>query len=127
MTDATDEALLRRLVVALSAVPGVEAIALGGSRARGTAMATSDYDIGLYYRANRAIDVAALGKVAAALDDRGAEASVTPIGGWGPWIDGGGWLAVGGGRVDLLYRDIDRVAAANDGPRARKVRRPFQT
>jgi hypothetical protein len=30
MTDANDEALLRRLVVALSPVPGVEAIALGG-------------------------------------------------------------------------------------------------
>ena len=80
MTDANDEALLRRLVVALSSVPGVEAIALGGSRARGTAVATSDYDIGLYYRAHRPIDVAALGKVAAILDDRGVEASVTPIG-----------------------------------------------
>jgi predicted nucleotidyltransferase len=104
MTDANDEALLRRLVVALSAVPGVEAIALGGSRARGTAVATSDYDIGLYYCASRPVDVAALGKVAAALDDRGAEASVTSIGGWGPWIDGGGWLVVDGVHVDLLYR-----------------------
>ena len=80
MTDANDEVLLRRLVVALSGVPGVEAIALGGSRARGTATAESDYDIGLYYRANRPIDVATLGKVAAILDDRGVEASVTPIG-----------------------------------------------
>src|ERR1700730_1097310 len=114
MTDANDEARLRRLVLALSGVPGVEAIALGGSRARGTAVATSDYDIGLYYRASRPIDVAGLGKGAAAPDDRGAEASVTAIGGWGPWIDGGGWLVVGGVHVDLLYRDIDRVAAAID-------------
>src|SRR5258707_9930194 len=115
MADANAEALLRRLVVALSAVPGVEAIALGGSRARGMAIATSDYDIGLYYCANRPIDVAALGKVAAILDDRGVEASsVTPIGGWGPWIDGGGWLVVGGVHVDLLYRDLDRVGAAID-------------
>jgi predicted nucleotidyltransferase len=126
MTDANDEALLRRLVVALSAVPGVEAIALGGSRARGTAVATSDYDIGLYYRANRPIDVAALGKVAAALDDRGVEASVTPIGGWGPWIDGGGWLLVGGVHVDLLYRDLDRVGAAIDAAHAGKVERFYQ-
>src|SRR6266850_4857797 len=57
MTDANDEALLRRLVVALAPVPGIEAIALGGSRARGTATAHSDYDIGLYYRAGRPIDV----------------------------------------------------------------------
>jgi hypothetical protein len=126
MTDANDEALLRRLVVALSSVPGVEAIALGGSRARGTAVATSDYDIGLYYRAHRPIDVAALGKVAAALDDRGVEASVTPIGGWGPWIDGGGWLVVGGVHVDLLYRDLDRVGAAIDDAHAGKVERFYQ-
>src|SRR5260370_12988001 len=126
MTDATDEARLRRLVVALSAVPGVEAIALGGSRARGTAVATSGYDIGLYYRAHRPIDVAALGKVAAALDDRGAEASVTPIGGWGPWINGGGWLVVGGVHVDLLYRDLDRVGAAIDDAHAGKVERFYQ-
>ena len=89
-------------------------------------MAASDYDIGLYYRANRPIDVAALGKVAAVLDDRGAEASVTPIGGWGPWIDGGGWLVVGGVHVDLLYRDLDRVAAAIDDAHAGKVERFYQ-
>ena len=126
MTDANDEVLLRRLVVALSSVPGVEAIALGGSRARGTAVATSDYDIGLYHRANRPIDVAALGKVAAILDDRGVEASVTPIGGWGPWIDGGGWLVVGGVHVDLLYRDLDRVGAAIDDAQTGKVERFYQ-
>ena len=126
MTDANDEALLRRLVVALSAVPGIAAIALGGSRARGTATAASDYDIGLYYHADRPIDVAALGKVAALLDDRGAEASVTPIGGWGPWIDGGGWLVVAGVHVDLLYRDLDRVLAAIDDAHAGKVERFYQ-
>jgi predicted nucleotidyltransferase len=126
MTDANDEALLRRLVVALSAVPGVEAIALGGSRARGTAVATSDYDIGLYYRAQQPIDVAILGEVVATLDDRGAAASVTPIGGWGPWIDGGGWLVVGGIHVDLLYRDLDRVGAVIDDAHAGKVERFYQ-
>ena len=126
MTDANDEALLRRLVAALAPVPGVEAIALGGSRARGTATAHSDYDIGLYYRADRPIDVAALGKVAAELDDRGAAASVTSIGGWGPWIDGGGWLLVGGAPVDLLYRDLDRVAAAIDDAHVGKVERFYQ-
>ncbi len=126
MTFANDEALLRRLVAALASVPGVDAIALGGSRARGTATAESDYDIGLYYRGSRPIDVAALGKVAAALDDRGAQAEVTPIGGWGPWIDGGGWLLIGGVHVDLLYRDLDRVAAAIGDAHAGKVERFYQ-
>jgi hypothetical protein len=51
---------------------------------------------------------------------------VTPIGGWGPWIDGGGWLVIGGVHVDLLYRDIDRVAAAIDDAHAGKVERFYQ-
>jgi hypothetical protein len=126
MVVENDEALLRRLVATLAPVPGIEAIALGGSRSRGTATAGSDYDIGLYYRGGRPIDVVALGKVAATLDDRGADASVTPIGGWGPWIDGGGWLLIGGVHVDLLYRDLDRVAAAVDDAHAGKVERFYQ-
>ena len=48
--------LLQRIVPALADVPGVAAIALGGSRARGTATETSDYDIGLYYSAERPLD-----------------------------------------------------------------------
>jgi predicted nucleotidyltransferase len=126
MTVANDKALIRRLVGTLAGVPDVRAIALGGSRARGTATAESDYDIGLYYDPARPIDVAALGRVAAALDDRGAEAEVTPVGGWGPWIDSGGWLVIGGVHVDLLYRDLARVAAAIDEAHAGKVTRHYQ-
>ena len=126
MTSANDETLLRALVRALSAVQGIEAIVLGGSRARGTATATSDYDIGLYYRADRPIDVPALGEVARELDDRGTAASVTELGGWGLWIDGGGWLIVEGVHVDLLYRDLDRARAAIDDAQAGKVERFYQ-
>lgn len=126
MTDANDEALLGTLVAALAPVGGVAALALGGSRARGTATASSDYDIGLYYRGSQPIDVAALGRVASVLDDRGAGASVTPLGGWGPWIDGGGWLVVKGVHVDLLYRSLDRVAVAIDDAHAGKVESFYQ-
>lgn len=126
MSDANDEALLSLLVGALAPVPGIEAMALGGSRARGTATAASDHDIGLYYRSRRPIDIAVLSKVVALLDDRGAKAEVTPLGGWGPWIDGGGWLLVGGIHVDLLYRDLDRVAAAIDDAQAGKVEPHYQ-
>ena len=126
MSDANDEALLSLLVGALAPVPGIEAMALGGSRARGTATAASDYDIGLYYRGCRPIDIAALGKVAALLDDRGATAEVTPLGGWGPWIDGGGWLLIGGVHVDLLYRDLDRIASAIDDAQAGKAEPHYQ-
>ncbi len=126
MTVANDEVLLSRLVEALGTVPGVCAVALGGSRARGTATTGSDYDIGLYYKAARPIDVAALGRIAAALDDRNATDLVTPLGGWGPWIDGGGWLVIGGVPVDLLYRDLGRVAAAIDDAHAGTVERYYQ-
>jgi hypothetical protein len=126
MTVANDEALLSRLVVALAPVPGLEAIALGGSRARGTATTGSDYDIGLYYSGSRPIDIAALSRVAAILDDRGAAAEVTPLGGWGPWINGGGWLLIDRVHVDLLYRDLDRVASAIDDAHAGKIEPHYQ-
>lgn len=29
--------------------------------------------------------------------------------GWGPWVNGGAWLTVGGQRVDLLYRSLEHV------------------
>jgi hypothetical protein len=94
--------MLESLVARLSRIPGVVAVVLGGSRARGTHTDRSDYDVGLYYR--RSFDVDALR----------AEHDVTPIGGWGPWINGGGWLTVEGAAVDVLYRDLDRVERVID-------------
>ncbi|WP_238010069.1 nucleotidyltransferase domain-containing protein [Dactylosporangium sp. AC04546] len=98
---------LRELAPGLTAVGGVEAVVLGGSRARGTHRPDSDYDVGLYYRG--ALDVDALRELTAAVADEPAE--VTGPGGWGPWVDGGGWLTIGGRRVDWIYRDLDRVEA----------------
>ncbi|MGW3349708.1 nucleotidyltransferase domain-containing protein [Nonomuraea rubra] len=89
----------------LIAVPGVVAVALGGSRARGTHRPDSDIDLGLYYRGR--LDVAALR--ALAREVTGEDTDVTEPGGWGPWVDGGGWLTVDGLRVDWIYRDLDRV------------------
>jgi predicted nucleotidyltransferase len=107
---ADDEALLARLTAALQTVPGLAAVALGGSRGRGTAGPASDYDVGLYYESSAPLDVNALRAALAPLvDDPPAE--LTEIGEWGPWIVGGGWLRIGGAEVDLLYRDLDRVAA----------------
>jgi predicted nucleotidyltransferase len=103
-----DEPLLDRLSTELSKVSGVKAVVLGGSRARGDARSSSDYDIGLYYEPLEPLNVTFLERVVATLDDAGPSASVTAIGGWGPWINGGGWLTVGGTRVDILYRDLDR-------------------
>jgi hypothetical protein len=89
----------------LASVGGVAAVVLGGSRARGTHRPDSDVDLGLYYQGG--LDVAALQALA---DDVADEPSmVTEPGGWGPWVDGGGWLTIGGQRVDWIYRDLDRV------------------
>jgi predicted nucleotidyltransferase len=126
MSVANDERLLSELTDVLQTVSGVRAIALGGSRARGTATPRSDYDIGLYYDNATALDVAALGRIAADIDDRGATASVTPVGGWGPWIDGGGWLVVEEMRVDLLYRDLAKVSRVIDDCHAGKVEVAYQ-
>jgi predicted nucleotidyltransferase len=103
------ETWIQELANQIAQVPGVEAVVLGGSRATGTHMPNSDVDLGIYYRSGRPLDVAALAALAQAIDDQRRPDLVTPIGGWGPWINGGGWLTVGGVPVDFIYRDMDRV------------------
>lgn len=99
---------LRELVDALAALPGVEAVVLGGSYARRLAGEESDVDLGLLYRDARPIDVAALRALAARWNDI-ADPVVTGLYEWGPWVNGGAWLTLRGRRVDLLYRSLDRV------------------
>jgi hypothetical protein len=100
-----DDGFLARLGRELVSVGGVVAVALGGSRARGTHRPDSDIDLGLYYRGE--LDLTALRALAAETAD--GPADVTPPGGWGPWVNGGGWLTIQGWRVDWIYRDLDRV------------------
>lgn len=101
------DARLIELAGQLVAVPGVVGVVLGGSRARRDHTPESDTDLGLYYR--RPLDTEALGAVAKQVG--GPAAQVTEPGGWGPWVDGGGWLRIDGEPVDWIYRDLDRVAA----------------
>ena len=93
----------------LSQIDGVVAVVLGGSRAKGTATPQSDIDLGIYYDPDQPPALEALRALARELDDRHADDLVTDYGGWGPWINGGGWLDIGGQRVDWLYRDLARV------------------
>ncbi len=104
------EALISTLVRDLCQVPGVAAIVLGGSRARGTHSPRSDIDIALYYRSDQPPDLVHLGELATAVDDAHRPGVLTALGGWGPWINGGGWLTVQQTSVDILYRDLDTVA-----------------
>jgi hypothetical protein len=125
MKEPNDEILIGRLVRAFGGVPGIRAIVLGGSRARGEAAPHSDYDIGLYYEADNPIDTGRLAKACVLLPGA-ASSSVTAIGEWGPWIDGGAWLTVDGRRVDLLYRDLGKVRRVIEACRAGRVERDYQ-
>ena len=88
------------LVENVARVPGVRAVTLGGSRARGMARPDSDWDIGLYYRGSIDSD---------AIRELGYAGHVTEPGAWGRIVNGGAWLEVERERVDLLYRDLDVV------------------
>jgi nucleotidyltransferase-like protein len=104
------DSLLEFVTPHLANVPGVVAVVLGGSRARGIEKAGSDYDIGLYFREEAPLDTRRLLEAAKTFADEAAATTVTPVGGWGPWIVGGGWLSVRGRKVDLLYRGCEAVA-----------------
>jgi predicted nucleotidyltransferase len=88
------------LVEQVARVPGVNAVTLGGSRARGVARPDSDWDIGLYYRGSIDTDT---------IRELGYAGHVTEPGEWGRIVNGGAWLEVERERVDLLYRDLDVV------------------
>jgi hypothetical protein len=94
-----------RLVKRLKQVPGIVAIVVGGSKARGAADTSSDTDLGLYYDRQSPLNVGALDAVTAECDDRRCAGLVTAIGEWGPWINGGGWLQLDGHQVDRPRRD----------------------
>ncbi len=114
MQSAEAEKLASDVAQHLIDVPGVVAVTLGGSRARGTHRPDSDLDLGIYYRAGEEPDMRALRGLAAELDDRGDGEVVTEPGAWGPWVNGGAWLRIDGSPVDWLYRDLDRVQRVLD-------------
>jgi len=110
--------LAARIATRLAEVDGVVAVTLGGSGARPDADEHADVDLGIYYHPERLLVVEELRVLAQELDERGRPDAVTELGAWGPWINGGAWLRVGGRRVDWLYRDLGRVASTIEDCRA---------
>ncbi|SDI77554.1 hypothetical protein SAMN05216555_104202 [Arthrobacter cupressi] len=85
----------------LAALPGVRAVALGGSRASATHRPSSDWDFALYYPG--VFNPGDLGAL-------GWHGTVSELGGWGGGVfNGGAWLEIDGRRVDIHYRDLDVV------------------
>jgi predicted nucleotidyltransferase len=90
---------------ALHGVAGVDAVALGGSRAQGTNHPDSDWDVAVYYRGGfDPADIAELGWTS----------RLSGIGGWGPIFNGGGKLDVDGRLVDVHYRDLALIEQIHD-------------
>ena len=120
------QALINEIVGQVSQVEGVSAIVLGGSRARGTHTAQSDIDLCIYYHPDHSLDLQALDQVAAEFDDNHQRGILTPIGEWGPWINGGGWLSVHSQPVDFLYRDLHQVGTVMDACHGGQVEMVYQ-
>jgi predicted nucleotidyltransferase len=115
--ESDDAAFLDRVADALRALGGVEAVALGGSRAQGTHRPDSDWDLALYYRA---------GFDPESVRALGWPGHVTPIGGWGRIFNGGGWLTIDGRPVDIHYRDLGVIESVHDDAlRGRFTREPL--
>jgi predicted nucleotidyltransferase len=125
-TENEIEQILSQVVARVSKIDGVQAIVLGGSRARGTADERSDIDLGIYYDGRRPFSTVALGAVAKELDDRHAEGLVTSFGEWGPAVNGGGWLQIRGNHLDFLYREIGAVREAIEDCIAGRPRSIYQ-
>src|ERR1700719_3887543 len=125
-TEQEIEQILTRVVARVSKIEGVQAIVLGGSRARGTVDERSDIDLGIYYDGKHPFAIPALGAAAKELDDRHSKNLVTSFGDWGPGVNGGGWLQVRGHHVDFLYREIGAVRDAIEDCIAGRPRSIYQ-
>ncbi len=99
--------IIDEVVNELKNVSEIEAIVLGGSRARGIYSETSDIDIGIYY--NESLDFKKINEAAKKLDFENRDNLVSAIGSWGAWVNAGAWLRIRGYDVDIILRDINRV------------------
>ncbi|PPJ26857.1 DNA polymerase subunit beta [Nocardia nova] len=97
----TDEQFCDLVATHLAALPAVQAVTLGGSRATGTHTPDSDWDFAIYYRGSFSPD---------RLRQIGWPGTVSEVGAWGGGIfNGGAWLTIDGRATDIHYRDLDVV------------------
>ena len=100
--------LVSSLAKRLGAITGIKAVVLGGSHARGRAQPGSDLDLYLLYSEATPFSTLSIVELAEAVNDTPGPV-VTDFYGWGPWVNGGAWLTIGGQRVDFLYRSLEHL------------------
>jgi len=83
-------------------------VVLGGSYARERAEPGSDIDLGLFYSEKAPFEIQYIRELAEDVNDF-AGPVMTNFYEWGPWVNGGAWLTIGGQRVDFLYRSLEHV------------------
>jgi hypothetical protein len=81
---------------------------LGGSHARGRAQTASDIDLGILYSEVTPFSIESIREMAQTVNDT-PDPVVTNFYDWGPWVNGGAWLTIGGQRVDLIYRSLEQL------------------
>jgi predicted nucleotidyltransferase len=119
--------LVERVLSEIAELPAVRAVALVGSFARGTARADSDVDFGVFYEEAAPPSLSLVRSAARRLHDaKENELVVTAPYEWGPFVNGGAWLVVGGRRVDLLYRNLDQVRRVWADCRAGRIESHFE-
>jgi predicted nucleotidyltransferase len=64
-----DTKFVHNIVIKLKSVQGMQAIVLGGSWASGTQRPDSDIDLGLYYSADRLLDIQQVRNIVSELND----------------------------------------------------------
>jgi predicted nucleotidyltransferase len=92
----------------LGAIRGVQAVVFGGSHARGRAQPGSDIDLYIYYSETSPFSNQSIRELAEVVNDT-AGPVVTGFYEWGPWVNGGAWLTIGGQRVDFVYRSLEHL------------------
>lgn len=100
--------LVATLSQRLGAIRGIKAVVLGGSYARGRAQPGSDIDLGILYSEAAPFSIQSIGELAESVNDTAAPV-VAGFYEWGPWVNGGAWLTIGGQRVDFIYRNLEHV------------------
>jgi predicted nucleotidyltransferase len=100
--------LVSSLAKRLGAIPGIKAVVLGGSHARGRARPESDIDLYIFYSEASPFSIQSLSELAEVVNDTPGPV-VTNFYGWGPWVNGGAWLTIGGQRVDFVYRSLEHL------------------